>query len=154
MENLKKRRLKTAGTYLATDIIPGLVKLSGFGLARKALVYSMKSIKKLTIRWMAPETVEMFRFSQKSDVYSYGVLIYEIFSQCEPYEGRTSQDVKALIRKGQVNTFPAKTPRKLAEYVKDKMWDRNPSARPNMSTVMVFLTKYTGMTLEVAALGE
>ncbi|RCN23847.1 hypothetical protein ANCCAN_30464, partial [Ancylostoma caninum] len=90
----------------------------------------MKSIKKLTIRWMAPETVEMFRFSQKSDVYSYG------------------------IRKGQVNTFPAKTPKKLAEYVKDKMWDRNPSARPNMSTVIVFLTKYTGMTLEVAALGE
>ncbi|KIH60138.1 hypothetical protein ANCDUO_09617 [Ancylostoma duodenale] len=41
------------------------------------------------------------------------------------------------IRKGQVNAFPAKSPKKLAEYVKDKMWDRNPSAQPNMSTCYV-----------------
>ncbi|EYB89413.1 hypothetical protein Y032_0232g3039 [Ancylostoma ceylanicum] len=53
-----------------------LVKISGFGLARKASTYTMKVLKKLSVHWMAPETVEEFLYSQKSDVYSFGVSLF------------------------------------------------------------------------------
>ncbi|PIO54921.1 hypothetical protein TELCIR_23704, partial [Teladorsagia circumcincta] len=49
-----------------------LVKISGFGLARKTNAYVQKSMRRMMIKWMAPETVAAFRFSQKSDVYMYG----------------------------------------------------------------------------------
>ncbi|KAK6725870.1 hypothetical protein RB195_004285 [Necator americanus] len=131
-----------------------MVKIGGFNLARKTLVYSMKSLRRFPIRWMAPESVQMFRFSQKSDVYAYGVLIYEIFSQCEPYEGRSAQEVKALIKKGKTNVFPAKTPKTLADYVKQQMWEINPNNRSNMKDIMEYLSKYTGFKLETGALGK
>ncbi|CAJ0602149.1 unnamed protein product [Cylicocyclus nassatus] len=115
-----------------------MVKLSGFGLARKTLNYTMKALKKLAVNWMAPETLKDFRYSQKSDVYSFGVLVFEIFSQREPYEGVPSQEVKALILEGKLNDFPPETPKKLADYVLDKLWDNNPSKRPSMTEACEF----------------
>ncbi|KAK6040264.1 hypothetical protein COOONC_22232 [Cooperia oncophora] len=73
------------------------VKLSGFGTARKTGTYTMKTPKKANIRWMAPESVQSFRFTQKSDVYAYGLLIYEIFAVKEPYEGLSNEEAKQLI---------------------------------------------------------
>ncbi|CAJ0595365.1 unnamed protein product [Cylicocyclus nassatus] len=131
-----------------------VVKIYGFDLAQKALVYTIKSLKKLPVRWMAPESVEMFRFSQKSDIYSYGVLVYEIFAQREPYEGKVKQEAEAEIRKGNLNIFPNQTPKKLAIYVKDKIWNLNPSHRPTMQAVVKFLSEYTGMELEIKESGE
>ncbi|VDN21259.1 unnamed protein product [Cylicostephanus goldi] len=124
-----------------------MIKLSGFGLARKTLNYTMKTMKKLAVNWMAPETLKDFRYSQKSDVYSFGVrwkmrsmivLAFEIFSQREPYEGLPSQEVKALILEGKLNDFPPETPKKLADYVLDKLWDSNPSKRPSMTEASRF----------------
>ncbi|PIO66099.1 hypothetical protein TELCIR_12202, partial [Teladorsagia circumcincta] len=72
------------------------VKLSGFGKARKAVNYTMKAGRKMNVRWMAPESIDVFRFTQKSDVYGYGLLIYEIFAVREPYEGLSNTDARAL----------------------------------------------------------
>ncbi|VDO07186.1 unnamed protein product [Haemonchus placei] len=49
------------------------VKLSGFGKIKKTDSYTMKSSRKMAIKWMAPESIESSVFTQKSDVYGYGV---------------------------------------------------------------------------------
>lgn len=51
------------------------VKLIGFSMSKRATVYSMKTARRMAIRWMAPETIETFQYTQKSDVYGFGVRI-------------------------------------------------------------------------------
>nr|CDJ97356.1 unnamed protein product [Haemonchus contortus] len=71
--------------------------LSGFGKIKKTDSYTMKSSRKMAIKWMAPESIESSVFTQKSDVYGYGILIYEIFAVKEPYEGRSTAEAKSLV---------------------------------------------------------
>ncbi|KAK6058088.1 hypothetical protein COOONC_04345 [Cooperia oncophora] len=106
----------------------------------------------MMIKWMAPETVATLRFSQKSDVYMYGILIYEIFAQNEPYEGLSNQDVKPLVLGGRVNEFPAKTPKQLAQFVIEKLWHIDPHKRPSMETAIQWLSQYTGIKLQQGTL--
>ncbi|VDP42946.1 unnamed protein product [Heligmosomoides polygyrus] len=49
------------------------VKISEFGLSRQGTTYSMRTARKMPIKWMAPESIKSFVFSQKSDAYSFGV---------------------------------------------------------------------------------
>nr|CDJ89399.1 SH2 motif and Tyrosine protein kinase domain containing protein [Haemonchus contortus] len=109
------------------------VKLSGFGKIKKTDSYTMKSSRKMAIKWMAPESIESSVFTQKSDVYGYGILIYEIFAVKEPYEGRSTAEAKSLvILENDRPDFPGHMMNKLSEVVKEKMWAINPEKRGTM----------------------
>ncbi|ETN83389.1 protein tyrosine kinase, partial [Necator americanus] len=128
-----------------------IVKISDFGLSRRGTTYTMKTAKKMPIKWMAPESMSSFTFSQKTDVYSYGVLVFEIFSGVEPYEGVSNSMTKRMIIEGQVNQFPEGTPSKLVEFVKGKMWDHNPDTRLDMTQARIvdWMEQYTGLELDL-----
>ncbi|KAK6735210.1 hypothetical protein RB195_018409 [Necator americanus] len=126
-----------------------IVKISDFGLSRRGTTYTMKTAKKMPIKWMAPESMSSFTFSQKTDVYSYGVLVFEIFSGVEPYEGVSNSMTKRMIIEGQVNQFPEGTPSKLVEFVKGKMWDHNPDTRLDMTQIVDWMEQYTGLELDL-----
>ncbi|KHJ92451.1 protein tyrosine kinase, partial [Oesophagostomum dentatum] len=111
------------------------VKLIGFSMSKKGTTYTMKTTRRLAIKWTAPETLMSYQYVQKSDVYGFGILIYEIFSAQEPYEGLSNFEAKALILDGVLNEFPGITPRKLSEVVRGKMWAMQPESRSAMFQV-------------------
>ncbi|VDN94600.1 unnamed protein product [Brugia pahangi] len=73
------------------------VKLSDFGLSLLGIKYRERSMKNVPIRWLSPETLKHGRFSSKTDVWSFGITIWEIYSGGqEPYA--EIQDNKELRR--------------------------------------------------------
>ncbi|VDM47924.1 unnamed protein product [Toxocara canis] len=63
------------------------VKLSDFGLSLLGIAYREKRMKNVPIRWLAPETLKSGRYSTKTDVWSFGVTMWEIFSHgAHPYD--------------------------------------------------------------------
>ena len=70
--------------YYFSNLLPSfLIKLSGFGMTRdldEEDYYTIKAGKRLHIKWTAPEVVFYKKYSTSSDVWSYGMLMYEIWS--------------------------------------------------------------------------
>lgn len=78
-------------------------KVADFGFARDIIasyVYERKSEGRLPIRWMAPESLYDNIFSVKSDVWSFGVLIWEVVTLgSTPYPGLSAAEVMRKVTK-------------------------------------------------------
>lgn len=76
--------------------------MADFGFARDVIashVYERKSEGRLPIRWMAPESLYDNIFSVKSDVWSFGVLIWEVVTLgSTPYPGLPAAEVMKKVR--------------------------------------------------------
>eukprot|EP00038_Savillea_parva_P019809 m.28978 g.28978 ORF g.28978 m.28978 type:complete len:741 (-) comp4563_c1_seq1:31-2253(-) len=82
-----------------------VVKLADFGLTRKldegTNRYLLKKTAKLPVRWVALEALETGVFSQASDVWAFGVLVWEVLSYGElPYEAVPNIDVQKRVKAG------------------------------------------------------
>lgn len=75
-------------------------KVADFGFARDIMgnrIYERKSEGRLPIRWMAPESLYDNIFSSKTDVWSFGVLLWEIVTLgSTPYPGMTAGEVRLI----------------------------------------------------------
>ncbi|KAL6419470.1 hypothetical protein ACFW04_009355 [Cataglyphis niger] len=110
-----------------------VVKIGDFGLARDVYendYYRKKGQDLLPVRWMAPESLVIGKFTSQSDVWSFGVIMWEITSLGEqPYTGRTDLGVIDYIRGGHRLTMPLNCPPALYELML-RCW--NPAnERPN-----------------------
>ncbi|VDP57413.1 unnamed protein product [Heligmosomoides polygyrus] len=112
------------------------VKISDFGLSRIGTQYVLKTAMKLPIKWLAPETISTFTFSLKTDVFSFGVLAYEIFANGgEPWDGLSNAEVKALVLDGKSLKFPASCPERLRDFFTHCVFAKNPAQRATMPEV-------------------
>ncbi|EYB86668.1 hypothetical protein Y032_0275g1061 [Ancylostoma ceylanicum] len=119
-----------------------VVKISDFGLSRLGLQYTIRTARKLPIKWLAPETITTFTFSLKTDVFTFGVMVFEIFtSGCEPWDGLSNAEVKKGLVEGKVLKMPDSCPESFRTFIRDRIFVKDPKVRADMSEVCAFLKK-------------
>ncbi|XP_059189268.1 protein-tyrosine kinase 6b [Centropristis striata] len=117
-----------------------ICKVADFGLARviKEPFYISED-KKIPYKWSAPEAISHGKFSNKSDVWSFGVLLYEIITYGGvPYPAFSNQEVYQQVTNGYRMPQPAKCPEAFYKIML-KCWSFKPADRPDFQTLKVKL---------------
>ncbi|XP_063824357.1 tyrosine kinase receptor Cad96Ca isoform X2 [Ostrinia nubilalis] len=119
-------------------------KVADFGLARDVggtHVYERKSDGRLPIRWMAPESLYDDIFSVKSDIWSFGVLLWEIVTLgSTPYPGMSAGDVMRKVHSGYRLEKPEHCRRELYNIMY-YCWEAKPTDRPDFPEVVAMLER-------------
>ncbi|XP_030754619.1 tyrosine kinase receptor Cad96Ca [Sitophilus oryzae] len=119
-------------------------KVADFGFARDVIashVYERKSEGRLPIRWMSPESLYDNIFSVKSDVWSFGILIWEVVTLgSTPYPGISAADVMKKVRDGYRLDKPEHCRRELYNIMY-YCWDKDPKKRPSFTELVELLEK-------------
>ncbi|XP_074510269.1 focal adhesion kinase 1-like isoform X6 [Sebastes fasciatus] len=111
------------------------VKLGDFGLSRymEDSSYYKASKGKLPIKWMAPESINFRRFTTASDVWMFGVCMWEILMfGIKPFQGVKNNDVIGRIENGERLAMPPQCPPTLYSLM-TKCWSYDPSKRPRFT---------------------
>ncbi|XP_028912388.1 tyrosine-protein kinase SYK isoform X2 [Ornithorhynchus anatinus] len=121
-------------------------KISDFGLS-KALnadqnYYRAQTHGKWPVKWYAPECINYYKFSSKSDVWSFGVLMWEAFSYGQkPYKGMKGSEVSAMLEKGERMQSPEGCPVEVYDLMKI-CWTYKVEERPDFAAVELRLRNY------------
>ncbi|WKY03265.1 hypothetical protein Q1695_004758 [Nippostrongylus brasiliensis] len=122
------------------DLKNNVVKITDFGLSKVAESYNIPPTEKLPIRWQAPEVVLTRFYTEKSDVYSYGILLWEIFHNgSTPYKQFTNKEVRLKVSNPQFRPSIDPNVPIVAYRVMKACWRGNPKKRPKMADAARYL---------------
>uniref|UniRef100_A0A0N4Z2J9 non-specific protein-tyrosine kinase n=1 Tax=Parastrongyloides trichosuri TaxID=131310 RepID=A0A0N4Z2J9_PARTI len=120
------------------------IKISDFGLT----ILGQNSVKeegkvKFPIRYCAPETLRDLIFTQKTDIFSYGILLWEIFTYCknEPYPGLSTADVRELTLSNKKNMEPVSLMPEIWKIIFKKCLNKNPEKRLDANEIINCIEK-------------
>uniref|UniRef100_A0A8C1WYB3 receptor protein-tyrosine kinase n=1 Tax=Cyprinus carpio TaxID=7962 RepID=A0A8C1WYB3_CYPCA len=120
-------------------------KVSDFGLSRvleddPEAAYTTRG-GKIPIRWTAPEAITYRKFTSASDVWSYGIVMWEVISYGErPYWEMSNQDVIKAVDEGYRLPAPMDCPVVLHQLMLD-CWEKNRSDRPKFVEIVSTLDR-------------
>lgn len=137
--------------YDAQEPRKTVVKITDFGLAvnRHYQTHAYAQGEELPFRWMAPEALRRRRFSEKSDVWAFGVLAWELFSGGDvPYAFiSSSEQVAERVCSGHRLEQPEGCPRELWDLVLC-MWETQPQDRPTFALIRSRLAQIEGLFIQ------
>ncbi|KAM7353618.1 tyrosine-protein kinase transmembrane receptor Ror [Cochliomyia hominivorax] len=125
-----------------------MVKISDFGLSRDIYssdYYRVQSKSLLPVRWMPSESILYGKFTTESDVWSFGVVLWEIYSYgMQPYFGHSNQEVINLVRSRQLLACPDSCPTAVYSLMIE-CWHEQSVRRPSFGEISYRLkTWYNG----------
>ncbi|XP_010344920.2 fibroblast growth factor receptor 4 isoform X2 [Saimiri boliviensis] len=121
-----------------------VMKIADFGLARGVHhidYYKKTSNGRLPVKWMAPEALFDRVYTHQSDVWSFGILLWEIFTLGgSPYPGIPVEELFSLLREGHRMDRPPHCPPELYGLMRE-CWHAAPSQRPTFKQLVEALDK-------------
>ncbi|MCL4149137.1 UNVERIFIED_CONTAM: hypothetical protein GTU68_037791, partial [Idotea baltica] len=131
------------------------VKISDFGLSRDIYssdYYRVQSKSLLPVRWMPPESILYGKFTTESDVWSFGVVLWEIFSYgLQPYYGYNNQEVIEMIRSRHLLPCPEDCPPRIYVLMVE-CWHETANRRPTFREINGRLRNWQGLEGTAASL--
>ena len=120
-------------------------KVAGFDLLRELddyqEIYISSNTSLCALRWMAPESMEHNQFSTASDVWSYGILLWEMFNPTElPYSDLDNMQFAIKVVHGHTLSIQTQCPPTVARIMKS-CWHLTPSRRPSFAYICVLLIR-------------
>lgn len=139
-EKLVHRDIATRNCLVGEDLV---TKIADFGLSRNVYTsdyYRISGGSMLPIRWMAPESITYGKFTIKSDVWSFGVLVWEVFTLGkQPYYGLSNEEVITNVRNGATLPSPDDFCPDTMRLVMKQCWTQTPEERPDAESLLSLL---------------
>ncbi|XP_053704748.1 proto-oncogene tyrosine-protein kinase Src isoform X1 [Synchiropus splendidus] len=139
--NYVHRDLRAANILVGENMV---CKVADFGLARliEDNEYTARQGAKFPIKWTAPEAALYGRFTIKSDVWSFGILLTELATKGRvPYPGMVNREVLDQVERGYRMPCPADCPDSMHEMMLN-CWRKEPEERPTFEYLQAFLEDY------------
>ncbi|XP_031422278.1 proto-oncogene tyrosine-protein kinase Src isoform X2 [Clupea harengus] len=139
--NYVHRDLRAANILVGDNLV---CKVADFGLARliEDNEYTARQGAKFPIKWTAPEAALYGRFTIKSDVWSFGVLLTELATKGRvPYPGMVNREVLDQVERGYRMPCPAECPESLHDLML-QCWRKLPEERHTFEYLQGFLEDY------------
>ncbi|KAH8263582.1 hypothetical protein KR044_010855, partial [Drosophila immigrans] len=128
-----------------------VIKIGDFGMARPTFesdyyCYNRKGVRKLfPVRWMPPETLSLGVFTSASDIWSFGVVLYEMITFGSiPYGDLTNNQVLDHVRNGNSPQIPSGVKPPLEGLLK-ACWSQEATKRPTALDIVDYIANYPRM---------
>jgi tRNA A-37 threonylcarbamoyl transferase component Bud32 len=130
--------------FLMKQVVDGyLVKISDFGLAKLRQETSRQTTERIeqvttsgTLQWKAPELLKFGKPSKASDIYSLGVVFWELATRCVPYQNSDDAIICQGVKAGDRLEIPADVPHTFASMI-STAWSQEPTERPTAQTIII-----------------
>jgi len=115
------------------------IKICDFGLSRVVDKHAPMTGNVGTVCWIAPEIFSNKKlYSEKADVYSYGMILWELITREMPFDDTETFTIPVLVTKGKRPKIPKATPKDWTKLVK-KCWEQKPEKRPTFPQILHIL---------------
>lgn len=136
------RDLKSHNIFIQ-ETFPGhyVAKIGDWGSARAVALTGAKSMTQGvgTACWLSPEVINNAHFSKSSDVYAFGIILWEVYTRQEIYEGLSAAQIIAKVaHEGLRPQVPRDCP---WASIMTKCWRQDPAERPSFETILSSLGK-------------
>ena len=146
--NIIHRDLKPSNILLTRN---NRAKIADFGMSVTNFGQELTA-ETGTYRWMAPEVIRHESYSSNADVYSFGIVLWQLITREIPFDTLSPVQTAYAVAEGERPIIPSSTPEPLRRII-CACWDEDSQRRPSFTYISMALADYAKMAFSPAYVG-